>query len=455
MDPSRLMTTAFRTSPWGDSVTRILSAALKAVDPAEAIFRHMERSGDELRIAGKSYHLKDFRRIFIIGAGKAGAPMARAAAQIVGDRLTQGIVIVKEGYAGDISPEKVAILEAGHPLPDERGVAGAARILALLEDTRPDDLVICLISGGGSALLVSPAPGLTLADMQALTSALLACGANIGEINALRKHLDQVKGGQLARLAAPAHLATLILSDVVGDPLDVIASGPTVPDTTTFQQAWSVIERYQIQSQAPEPILRRLQAGVNGEIPDTPKAGDPLFDRVQNVIIGSNLQAAEAALAQAQAEGFNTLLLTTYLQGEARHIGRALGAIARQVHANGHPLAPPACILAGGETTVTLQGKGGLGGRNQEMALSAALEIAGLPNTALVFMATDGGDGPTDAAGAVATGDTLARAASAGLNPQDYLDRNDSYHFFDCLGDLLKPGPTQTNVNDLAFVFAL
>jgi hydroxypyruvate reductase len=448
------MTHTFDTSAWGGAAARILSAALRAVDPAEAVFRNLRRSGDELLVGGKAYDLRQFKRVFLTGAGKAGAPMARAAAQVLGERLAGGIVVVKEGYVGGAAPEGVEILEAGHPLPDERGVAGAARLLDLLEDTRPDDLVLCLISGGGSALLVSPAPGLTLADLQKLTSALLASGASIDEINTLRKHLDQVKGGQLARLAAPAQLATLILSDVVGDPLDVIASGPTVPDPTTFPQAQAVLDKYDIESRAPEPILRRLWSGVSGEIPETPKEGDPLFERVQNVIIGSNRRAAEAALAQASAEGFNTLLLTTYLQGEARQAGRLLGAIARQIAASGQPVARPACIVAGGETTVTLQGGGGLGGRNQELALSAALEIAGLPEIVVVTLATDGGDGPTDAAGAAATGETAARARSAGLNPQDYLARNDSYHFFDCLGDLLKPGPTLTNVNDLAFIFA-
>lgn len=454
MDPARLMTSTFHRSAYGAAVARILAAALQAVDPAEAVTRHMQRNGDELLIGGKVHDLRRFQRVFLVGAGKAGAPMARAAAQILGDRLERGIVIVKEGHAGQEALPGVELLEAGHPIPDERGVAGAARILELLSDTRPDDLVLCLISGGGSALLVSPTPGISLGDLQELTSALLACGASINEINTLRKHLDQVKGGQLARSAAPAHLASLILSDVVGDPMDIIASGPTVPDPSTFLQAQSVLDKYELGPRVPGPILSRLRAGVSGEIPDTPKEGDPLFERVQNVIIGSNRQAAEAALAQARAEGFQTLLLTTYLQGEARHIGRALGAIARQIACDGQPLPRPACLLAGGETTVTLQSRGGLGGRNQELALSAAVEISGLPGVMVVALATDCGDGPTDAAGAVASGETSVRAAAAGLDPQDFLARNDSYHFFDCLGDLLKPGPTQTNVNDLTFIFA-
>jgi hydroxypyruvate reductase len=364
------------------------------------------------------------------------------------------VIIVKEGHVtglGQHSP--VRILEASHPLPDERGVQGAQQLIDLLKGVGPDDLVIGLISGGGSALLTSPAPGLSLGDLQALTSALLACGANINEINTLRKHLDLVKGGGLAQWVAPARLATLILSDVVGDPLDVIASGPTVPDPTTFAEALGVIEKYQIGAKTPSAVIDRLQQGAAGNIPDTPKPGDPLFERVQNVIVGSNRQAAEAALAQAQAEGLYPLLLTTYLQGEARQVGRVLAGVARQVASSGQPIARPACLVAGGETTVTLRGDGS-GGRNQEMALSAVAELAGLPDLALVTLATDGGDGPTDAAGAVVTGETLSRAQNLGLGPEDYLSRNNAYHFFAPLGDLLKPGPTQTNVNDLAFIFA-
>ena len=390
--------------------------------------------------------------------------MARAVGQVVGDRLDGGVVIVKEGYAGEStttttagdepSIHAISILEAGHPIPDERGVSGAGQLIDILKDTQPDDLVISVISGGGSALLVSPAPGLALKDLQDLTSALLASGATINEINSLRKHLEQVKGGGLARLAAPATLITLILSDVVGDPLDVIASGPTVPDPSTFSEAYQVLKRYDILDKVPQAVIAQLQHGLQGQIPETPKPGDALFSRVQNVIVGSNQQAAQAGLTQAQAEGFQALLLTTFLQGEARQAGGLLAAIARQVSKKGQPIPRPACLIAGGETTVTLRGDG-LGGRNQEMALSAVSELAGLPDLALITLATDGGDGPTDAAGAVVTGETLARAHQLGLNPEDFLARNDSYHFFSALDDLLCPGPTQTNVNDLAFIIAM
>lgn len=454
MNPDGLLTESLRSAKWGKTVVDVLAAALQAADPAEAVARSLRRSGDLLSISGQDIDLRSVRRVLVVGAGKAGAPMARAAAGVLGERLAGGLVIVKEGYAGGERQDgPVEIVEAGHPLPDERGVKAAQRLGSLLHGLGEDDLVIGLISGGGSALLASPAPGVQLADLQALTTSLLACGARIDEINILRKHLEQLKGGELARLTAPARMVNLVLSDVVGDPLDAIASGPGVPDPSTFEQAWAVLERYGILKEAPQAVIERLRKGLRGEIPETPKPGEALFRRVQNVVVGSNAQAARAGLDHARQEGLNTLLLTTYLQGEARQAGRMLGAIARQVVASGEPLPRPGCLAAGGETTVTLRGKG-LGGRNQEAALGAVAELAGLRDIALVTLATDGGDGPTDAAGAVATGDTLRRALAAGMSPDDFLARNDAYHFFEALGDLLKPGPTQTNVNDLAFLFA-
>jgi len=468
MNPELLLTDCLRAAPWGTTVTRILAAALSAVDPAAAVQRHLQRDGDMLRAGAQTYDLRDYERIFVVGTGKAGAPMARAAAELLGDRLTSGVVVVK-GYAPtlQIADRRLQIeepnlqsticnlqlVEAGHPIPDERGVAGARQIAQLLEQATERDLVIALISGGGSALLTLPAAGIALAELQSLTNILLRCGANINEINTLRKHLDQVKGGGLARLAHPASVITLMLSDVVGNPLDVIGSGPTVPDTSSFADAYAVLERYNVVADAPAPIVERLRRGMAGQIAETLKPGDPRFARVHNLLVGSNLQAAEAALATARAAGFHTLLLTTYLQAEAREAGRMLAAIARELADSGQPLPRPACIIAGGETTVTLRGSG-RGGRNQELALAAVADLAGLPDVALVALATDGGDGPTDAAGAIVTGTTLERARACGLDPAAHLARNDAYPFFDALGDLLKPGPTETNVNDLAFVFA-
>jgi glycerate 2-kinase len=462
MDLSRLQTTSLQSSAQGVRVARILSTAIEAIEPGAALQRFMKVQTEAtspdgrlvLSIGKKYYFLDEIKRIFVVGAGKAGAPMVRSASQILGARIHGGMVIVKEGYAGGVTKVgPVSILEAGHPLPDERGVAGAKGIIELLRDTREGDLVISLFSGGGSALLVSPAGDLCLSDLQRMTEVLLRSGASIDEINTLRKHLEQLKGGQLARLASPAQTAALILSDVVGDRLDVIASGPTVPDPSTFDDSIAILERYRIHDQVPEAIVKHLRRGQAGEIPETPKPGDPIFSRVDHSVIGSNLQAAEAALRQAESEGFNVLLLSTYLQGEAREAGRMLAAIARQIAADGRPVPRPACLVIGGETTVTIQGQG-KGGRNQELALSAVPELAGLPQTLLVTLATDGGDGPTDAAGAVVTGETLARARQAGLDPVDSLAKNDAYHFFQALGDLLKPGPTQTNVNDLAFLFS-
>jgi hydroxypyruvate reductase len=341
--------------------------------------------------------------------------------------------------------------EAGHPVPDQSSVAATRDLAALLREVTPRDLVFCVISGGGSALLTLPAEDLTLADLQATTQLLLRAGATIHEINTLRKHLDIVKGGGLARLTNGAPIVSLILSDVIGDDLSVIASGPTVPDPSTFAAAWRIVQQFDLVDQLPAAVRTRLRHGAAGEIPDTPKPGDPLFDRVQTVIIGSNAQAAQAAEKAAQQLKFNTLLLTTQVQGEAREVAKVAAAIATEIARYNRPVPKPACLILGGETTVTLKGHG-LGGRNQEIALAAALAIDGLPNTLIAALGTDGTDGPTDAAGAIATGDTVEHARSIGLDAQAYLADNDAYHFFQPLGDLIVTGPTGTNVNDVLVV---
>jgi hydroxypyruvate reductase len=467
MDTQRLLTQTLRSESWGAAVARILAAALAAVEPAAAVQRHLRREQSLLYVGPDSYNLDAYERVFVVGAGKAGAPMARATAEVLGPYLSEGVVIIKDEGPETASTPPVAaegmslsLPTARHPLPDERGVAATQRIADLLGQTTERDLVLVLISGGGSALLTLPAPGVTLDDLQQLTQMLLASGAPINEINSLRKHLDQVKGGGLARMAAPATLAALVLSDVVNNPPDVIASGPTVPDSSTFTDALAVLERYQLQERAPSSVLAYLQAGQRGEADETPKAGDPLFEHTRYVLVGSNRQAAQTALQAAQQEGCHTLLLTTAAQGEARVVGQLLANIARELATTGcsgdvhAPRLPrPACLVLGGETTVTLRGEG-RGGRNQELALAAVREMAGLSAVALVTLATDGGDGPTDAAGAVVTGATLERAQAAGLDPDQFLANNNAYPFFEQLGDLLKPGATHTNVNDLAFVFA-
>ena len=428
----------------------VLVAALEAADPGKAVRRFLQRQEETLRVADRSYDLRSYDRVLVVGAGKAGAAMAAGVEEVLGDRVSEGVVNVKYGHVAPT--RRIKIHEAAHPVPDEQGLAGTRQMVELLEGAGPRDLVIAVISGGGSALMDLPVEGITLEDMKALTDALLMSGATINEINTIRKHLSQVKGGGLARIANPATMISLILSDVVGNPLDFIASGPTVPDTTTFRDAWGVLERYGLTGDVPRPIAERLQAGVRGEIPDTLKGGDAIFDRVQDVVVASNELAAEVAAAKARELGFNTLLLSTFIEGEAREVGKVFTAIAREIAAYGRPVARPACVIAGGETTVTVRGDG-KGGRNQEMALSAALKIAGLADVMIVPSATDGNDGPTDATGAIADGSTVARARAVGIDPAEYLARNDAYHFFEQLGDLIKTGPTNTNVNDLTFVY--
>ena len=428
----------------------ILSAALAAVDPVTAVKRHMSLVGDELRIGERTYDLGQYRDIYVIGGGKAGGSMAKATEEILDDRLTVGVINTKYGYLAET--EIVRINEAGHPIPDAAGVQGAKEMASLAARASDGDLVICLISGGGSALMTLPVEGITLADMEVLTAALLRCGATINEINAIRKHLSQIKGGNLSRLAYPAEVVSLILSDVVGNPLDVIASGPTVPDSSSFAQAHDVLERYGLAYEVPSSVVEHLRRGKEGIIPETPKEDDAAFAKTYNLIIASNEVAAQAAMAKAQDLGFNTALLSTFVEGEAREVAQVFSAIAKEIIHSGQPVSRPACVVAGGETTVTIRGEG-KGGRNQELALAAAIQMEGLSGAMIVALATDGTDGPTDAAGALADGSTLPRAREKGLSASHTLASNDSYHFFEALGDLIITGPTNTNVNDLTFVF--
>ncbi len=433
------------------SIVAVLEAALIAVDPAQAVRAVLRCADQQLVIGEQQYDLNHFHNIFVIGAGKAGAPMTQAVEAVLGERITGGLVVVKTGHRA--RTERVEIVEAAHPVPDAAGVYAGQRILALAEQAGPDDLVIALLSGGGSALLVNPAPGLTLADKQQMTSALLACGATIQEINCLRKHCSAVKGGQLARAVAPATLVTLVLSDVVGSPLDVIASGPTVPDHSTWQDAWAVVEKYALAATLPTAIVARLRAGLTGDLPDTPKADNVVFRTAHTLIVADNQVAAEAACRQARNQGFNPLLLTTYLEGEAGEVVKVVAALAKQVREYGQPIATPACLLLGGETTVTLGVNPGRGGRNQALALHAALLLQGMPGVTIVSLATDGSDGPTDSAGGIVDGNTVQRGSALGLHAADYLRRHDAYPFLQATNDLLITGPTQTNVNDLIFIF--
>lgn len=452
----------------GDMVKRILSAALDAADPDQAVRRNLIIRGKQLQVNKHSYQLDDFSRVYLLAVGKAAPLMASAAQSILGKCVADALVITKHAPAQLVA--NLRVLEAGHPIPDERSLRAGQQILDLLAQTTDSDLVIFLISGGGSALMTAPVDGVSLADMEILTAALLGCGARIDEINTLRRALDRIKGGGLARAAAPARTIGLLLSDVVDSPLEAIASGPTVPNPTTRADALAVLEKYDLLSQIPGAImefLRKKEApsifAKNGGM----SAGQG--DRGNTLVIGSNIISAKAAWEQANREGFDARILTTSLQGEAAQVGRELAmtlrgalfdeAISLFKSSSRRPrrrlnMNRPLCLIAGGETTVTLGDAIGHGGRNQELALAAVAELAGLQNVMLVTLATDGEDGPTDAAGAVVTGDTLQRAQALGFSPDKYLRRHDAYPFFDALGDLLKPGSTGTNVNDLTFLFA-
>ena len=438
-----------QAEPIRQHALEIFQAALKAVDPVEAIFRYVQLTDDVLQVGEHRFALKDYDRILVVGAGKAGAPMARALEELLRDRIADGVIVVKEGHGLPLA--HVRIHEASHPVPDERGIKGAEEILALVKDAGERDLVLCLMSGGGSALLVAPADGVTLEDKQEVTRLLLACGADIHEINSIRKHLSRAKGGGLARFAYPATVVSLILSDVIGDDLNVIASGPAVPDTSSFDDTRQILDKYDIWNQVPPSVRSRIERGLKGEIEDTPKGGDAVFKRCYSKLVGTNIQALKAAESKADKLGYGTLILSSTVEGEAREVAKVLTAIAREVRDSGNPVAAPACILCGGETTVTIRGDG-KGGRNQELALAAALAIDGLGNIVVLAGGTDGNDGPTDAAGAIVDGHTLARARTEGLNPFDYLSRNDSYHFFQPLEDLVITGPTRTNVMDVYMV---
>jgi glycerate 2-kinase len=441
MDNSNLRTLA----------AQLQRAALAAVDPAEAVYHFLSRVGDHILIDRQSYDLRAYEHVYVVGTGKAAVPMADAVGEVLRDRLDAGVIITKYQHVDRALSDRCQVYEAGHPVPDENSVSATRELVALLRQATARDLVISLISGGGSALMTLPAADLTLADLQATTQLLLRAGATIQQINTIRKHLDTVKGGGLARLANGAALATLILSDVIGDDLSVIASGPTVPDPSTFADAWQVIEQFHLSERLPASIREHLQRGVAGTIADTPKPNELLFDRAQTVIIGSNAQAAQAAAQRAQQLQLNTLLLTTQVQGEAREVARVAAALAHEIARYNRPVSKPACLILGGETTVTVTGRG-LGGRNQELALAAALAIDGLPNTLVAALGTDGTDGPTDAAGAIATGETVERARASGLEARAYLSDNDAYHFFQALDELIITGPTGTNVNDLLFI---
>ncbi|HEY3310178.1 MAG TPA: DUF4147 domain-containing protein [Anaerolineales bacterium] len=461
--PEAFLTSTLRAHPRGTAIARILAAAVNAVAPDEAVRRFVECTNGQLFIAGKSgealartrYELAKVRRVLIFGLGKAAESMTGALTELLEQGIAQtqrrpeirGFLTLK--HPARSLPVGFEQVTGGHPIPDAGSLSAGQGLAAFLAGISADDLLICLISGGGSALLASPFAGVSLEDMQNLTSALLGCGARIDEINTLRRHLDHFKGGGLARAAAPARVISLILSDVVGSPLEAIASGPTAADPSSRADALEILKKYDLVDKIPPAVMHALETAN-----ETPKPGSELFEQVQNVIVGDNLLAARAALQQAEMEGFNPVYLRGDLQGEARQVGTTLCQDLEIAQRTGQPAKRPFCLVAGGETTVTLHGKG-RGGRNQELALAAVQGMAKIAGGLLVSLATDGEDGPTDAAGAVVNAETLQRGLRAGLDFQVTLDNNDAYAYFSALDDLLKPGHTGTNVNDLTFLFGL
>jgi len=427
----------------------IFFSGLQAVEPGSAIRRYCRVERERLVVGDRAYDLNRYHRILIVGAGKATAPMAATMEAFLAHRITDGLINVKYHHVAEL--QRIQLVEAGHPVPDQNGQAGALRMLRLAQSAESQDLVICLISGGGSALLPLPADGLRFEDKQTTIKVLIGCGATIHEINAIRKHISAIKGGRLAQAVYPATLISLILSDVVGDNLDVIASGPTVADSSTFDDCLRIVQRHHIETQLPEAIIRHLKAGADGEVAETPKADDSAFQKTQNLVVASNIEAMLAARQKAEDLGYRTLVLSSMIEGDTQTVARVHGAIAREIVKTGNPVALPACILSGGETTVRVTGSG-LGGRNQEFALVAALDIAGWEDIVVLSGGTDGTDGPTDAAGAIADTATIQRALKLEMDAEHFLFDNDSYHFFEKLQDLFITGPTNTNVMDLRIV---
>jgi glycerate 2-kinase len=424
----------------------IFQASLRGADPRRCVKRFLKVEQGILSAGNFRKSLQDIDRVIVVGAGKASALMAQATEEILEGRVDCGVIITKKGP--EVSLERIKVYFGGHPLPDEEGAKGTERIMETVAQAREDDLVLCLISGGGSALLVAPYEGIGLEDKKRMTQLLLECGATIDEINAIRKHVSRVKGGRLAKAAFPAQTVSMILSDVIGDRIDSIASGPTAPDPTTFEECFEIIKKYNLMERMPGSIKLFLQANKGKQGTETVKPGDPVFARVENVIVGSNLLALKEAETEAKALGFHTLLLSAAISGDTRKAAEEHALLAQEIRQGRSTPPPPACVVSGGETTVVVKGEG-KGGRNQEFSLAAAMQIDGLKDVVISSMNTDGIDGPTDACGAMCDGFSVSRATKMHLDPADYLERNDSYRFFEKLNDLIKIGPTNTNVMDI------
>jgi len=429
---------------------RIFYAALQAVDPAEAVSSAMQIGDSHIEVQGHWFELTPGGRILVVGAGKGSALMADALEVLLGERIAGGVVTVKDRHA--LPLRTILVGEAGHPTPDRRGQAQAEQVLRMLAGTTTEDLVLCVISGGGSALWPLPAPGLTLADKMQTTSALLACSAPISDINCVRKHISRIKGGQLARSAAPATVISLILSDVIGDPFDAIASGPTAPDPTTYAEALRIAQSCAGSVRPAQSVIEHLERGTRGEYPETPSVDDPCFATVHNFIVGNNELALQAAARAAKRAGYQPVVEDKPVDCQAHEAVPMLLAKAKAIQEDNDPVSPPACIIAGGETTVALGDSTGKGGRNQEMALAAAIDLKGQDGIAFLAGGTDGTDGPTDAAGAVVDGETVGRGQKLGRDAREYLANHDSYSYFSKMEEHIITGPTLTNVMDVNLV---
>ena len=434
-------------------VLAAMDEALVAADPARIIRKHLRLERKVLRADELRFPLKDFRRIFVIGGGKASGYMAEEVEKLLGKWITRGLVIIPDYLRPRPKDHRIRYHAATHPIPTRKGEAGVLAMMDMVENVSRDDMVIVLLSGGASALMPLPAEGMTVKDEAGVTALLLKSGAGIEEINTVRKHISQVKGGRLAARLYPATVLGLIISDVVGDKIDAIASGPTAPDPTTYYDAKQVLEKYRLWPRIPDRARKVITDGLAGSIPDTPKRRDKAFMQVRNLIVGNNRESCLAAAEAMTKAGYRTQTLSIQVTGEAREAGRIFGAIAREIWDNALPFASPAALVAGGETTVTVRGKG-KGGRNQELVLAAAAKINGSDGIVVGSFATDGIEGQTNAAGALADGTTVMRGLKLGMYPEQFLRNNDSYHYFSKLKDLVITGPTGTNVNDITILAA-
>lgn len=420
-----------------EDVLEILEEGLRASDPKKSVTDALKEASMEIEMA---------ERVFVIGFGKASASMAEACEEELGDRIHGGAIIVPENVETK-SLRRIMVFKGTHPIPSEVNVESTRKLISICQGLTGRDLVICLISGGGSSLLTYPAEGITLEEKKKATDILLKSGAEIKEVNTVRKHISSVKGGRLTSFLKPAKIVSLILSDIVGDPIEYIASGPTSPDPSTFRDAYSIVVKYGLMEKLPRSVVERIERGLRGEVPETPKPGDVVFNNVRNIIISNNMKSLIAMEKKAVELGYNTLVLTSFSEGEAREVGRFICAVVKQIATYDSPVKKPACLIVGGETTVTVKGRG-KGGRNQELVLSAVLNCRGLKNFVFASIGSDGIDGYTDAAGAIADSSTLENAYNKSLNPEGFLEDNDSYNFFSQTGDLIFTGPTGTNVND-------